>query len=165
MDDIPLFAFVLYRRVLFFPLGFFVCLHRRMSTLGSSEFSRYAYSLQRYWGSVAHTAPRSIHLSLSWLSAVLYMLEIILAAHYLSHFDTKRPLKALLFIMLLADTICMTTIFASTWLVCGRELKISVRSSDLFSKLIIKGPQSECHGPIAVRDICCAGYFTESIDL
>ncbi|KJA23131.1 hypothetical protein HYPSUDRAFT_603553 [Hypholoma sublateritium FD-334 SS-4] len=76
-----------------------------MSALGSSEFS-------------------SIHLSLSWLNAVLYMLEIILAAHYLSHFDTKRPLKALLFIMLLADTICMITIFASTWL------------------LIIKGPQS-----------------------
>ena len=43
---------------------------------------------------------RSMRLSLSWLNDVLHMLEIILAAHYLSHFDTEHLLKVLLFIML-----------------------------------------------------------------
>lgn len=53
------------------------------------------------------------------------MLELILAAHYLSHFTTKRPLKALLFGMLLADSICMITMFASTWAVSTEKYNSS----------------------------------------
>lgn len=69
------------------------------------------------WNDYIQTASSSIHLSISWLNALLYMLEIILVIYYLSHFTTKRPLKILLFGMLLADTICMVTVFVSTWLV------------------------------------------------
>ncbi|KAF8965079.1 hypothetical protein BDZ97DRAFT_812512 [Flammula alnicola] len=67
-----------------------------MSSPGSSEFA-------------------SIHLSISWLNVLLYMLEITLAIYYLSHFTTERSLKVLLYGTLLADTICMVTVFASTW--------------------------------------------------
>ncbi len=43
-------------------LWFFVSLHHKMSTLGSSEFSRCEYSLQRYRGSIAHTyRPRAAY--------------------------------------------------------------------------------------------------------
>ncbi|KAF8190478.1 hypothetical protein BJ912DRAFT_323541 [Pholiota molesta] len=75
------------------PLNF----ESRVSVPGSAEFS-------------------SIHLSISWLNALLYMLEIILVIYYLFHFTTKLSLRVLLFGMLLADTICMVTVFASTWL-------------------------------------------------
>ncbi|KAF8155808.1 hypothetical protein B0H34DRAFT_510387 [Crassisporium funariophilum] len=56
------------------------------------------------------------HLSLSWFNALLYSLEIVLAANYFSRFTTPRPLKGLLMIMLVADTICMLAIFASVWM-------------------------------------------------
>ncbi|KDR80274.1 hypothetical protein GALMADRAFT_136782 [Galerina marginata CBS 339.88] len=56
------------------------------------------------------------NLSISWLNALLYMLEISLALYYFSRFRTERTLQFLLYGLLLADTICTVTVLASTWL-------------------------------------------------
>ncbi|KAF5310755.1 hypothetical protein D9619_008173 [Psilocybe cf. subviscida] len=57
----------------------------------------------------------SMHLSISWLDTLLYMLELVLATYYLAHYVTPRSLKALIYGIMLADTICMITVFAATW--------------------------------------------------
>ncbi|PPQ75543.1 hypothetical protein CVT24_013228 [Panaeolus cyanescens] len=54
-------------------------------------------------------------LAISWLNALLFMLELVLAIYYFSWFPTKRLLRHLLKGVLLADSICMIAMFAATW--------------------------------------------------
>lgn len=63
----------------------------------------------------------SMHLSISWLDTLLYMLELVLATYYLAHYVTPRSLKALIYGIMLADTICMITVFAATWTVSDND--------------------------------------------
>ncbi|KAF4618636.1 hypothetical protein D9613_010103 [Agrocybe pediades] len=69
----------------------------------------------------------SAYLSISWLNAFLYMLEITLAIYYFFRYKTELSLRVLLAGLLIADTICTVTVLSSTWMLLIDSLQSYTR--------------------------------------
>ncbi|KAF9051429.1 hypothetical protein BJ165DRAFT_1524371 [Panaeolus papilionaceus] len=69
-------------------------------------------------------------LAISWLNALLFMLELTLAIYYFSRFPTKPLFRRSLKGVLVAESICMLAMFAGTW-----EVLLSVfKATEFFSE-------------------------------
>ncbi|KAF9530253.1 hypothetical protein CPB83DRAFT_892863 [Crepidotus variabilis] len=57
------------------------------------------------------------HLAISWINALLFTLEIILAVYYLSHYTAKLSVKCLIYGIMAVDSLLLLTTFTSAWVV------------------------------------------------